>query len=235
MAPQRLTLHLDPVRGAQNLLTILDVLGRTPDATFPGYAAILTRIQEDYDFTDRSEPLSLARLLGLLVERDGNFGLSMTARAIAELRPAARADALHFLLVTAWHDTADPSLGCAWVYRTFCDRLWSRGSVGLGSAETKRVVADLLDAAHAAFPELQLAALSPKSVLGMRKWLEALDPPVLSGDEFRRREVCSPEAPAAGHRSCRGGGWGRRGRRSADDPGQARGHMPPVPAGAGHS
>ena len=86
-----------------------------------------------------------------------------------------------------------PALGCAWVYRAYCDRLWSRGSVALSSAETKRVVADLLDATHAAFPDLQLAALSPKSVLGMRKWLEALDPPVLSGDEFRRREVCSPE------------------------------------------
>ena len=29
LAPQRLTLHLDPVRSAQNLLIVLDVLGRT--------------------------------------------------------------------------------------------------------------------------------------------------------------------------------------------------------------
>lgn len=193
MAAQRLTLHLDPIRSAKNLLTILDVLGRPPNATFPDYASILNRVRDDYDFTDRTEPLSLARLLGLLVERDGRIGLSATARAIAAMRPASRPDVLHFLLATAWHDGAEPGLGCAWAYRAFCDRLWSRGAVDLISAETKRTVADLLDAAQAAFPELHLAALSPKSALGMRKWLEALDPPVLTGDTFRRREICSPE------------------------------------------
>ena len=193
MAAQRLTLHLDPVRGAENLLTVLTVLGRAPAETFPDYTAILDRVRDDYDFTDRTEPLSLARLLGLLVERDGGIGLSAAAVSIAALRPAVQADVLHFLLATAWHDDADPALGCAWAYRAFCDRLWSRGVVTLGSAETKRTVADLLDAAQTAFPGLRLAALSPKSVLGMRRWLDVLDPPVLSGDEFRRRQICSSE------------------------------------------
>lgn len=204
MAAQRLTLHLDPVRGAENLLTVLEVLGRTPNAIFPDYAAILNRVRDDYDFTDRTEPLSLARLLGLLVDRDTGIGLSRMACTIAAMRPASRADALHFLLATAWHDGADPGLACAWAYRTFCDRLWTRGAVELSSVETKRTVADLLDAARAAFPTLQFAALSPKSVLGMRTWLAALDPPVLSGDTFRRREICSLEllALAIGQVAC---------------------------------
>jgi hypothetical protein len=63
----------------------------------------------------------------------------------------------------------------------------------LDAAETKRIVADLLDAAQQAFAELKRAALSPKSVLGMRKWLEALEPAVLCQDRFRRRDVCSAE------------------------------------------
>lgn len=193
MAAQRLTLHLDPVRSAGNLLIVLDVLAQVPDATHPDYAAILRRVRDDYDFTDRTEPLSLARQLGLLVEVGSGLRLSESARSIARMRPAIRADMLHFLLATAWRDGADPALGCAWTYRAFCDRLWSRETVELDAAEAKASVADLLDAAHTTFPRLQLAALSPKSVRGMRSWLEALDPPVLQGDLFRRREVCSSE------------------------------------------
>ena len=193
MAPQRLTLHLDPVRSAENLAIVLDVLAATPERCFPGYADITRRVQQDYDFTDRSEPLSLARLLNLLVAHNGGLALSPAARAIAEMRPANRADMLHFLLATAWREGTDPGLGCAWAYRAFCDRLWSRGTVTLDAVETRRAVAELLDEAQAAFPEVRLAALSPKSVLGMRKWLEPLDPPVLVGDAFRRREICSSE------------------------------------------
>lgn len=193
MASRRLTLHLDPVRGAANLATMLDVLGRAPADRFPDFAAILDRIREDYDYTARTEPLSLASQLGLLADQDGGIGLSAEARLIASMRVATRFDLLHFLLATAWHDGADPAMGCAWTYRQFCDRLWRQGTVEVGAAEARRTVADLLDAAQAAFPGLHLAALSPKSVLGMRKWLEPLDPPVLTGDHFRRREVCSPE------------------------------------------
>ncbi|MFN7967689.1 MAG: hypothetical protein U0V87_18600 [Acidobacteriota bacterium] len=193
MAAQRLTLHLDPVRSAANLLLVLDVLGREPDTAYPSYGAILERIRRDYDFTDRSEPLSLAHLLGLLSAQADAIVLSPKARTIATLRPAIQADVLHFLLATAWQDNGDPSLGCAWAYRAFCDRLWSHGVIRIDATEGKSIVADLLDEAQRAFPTLRLAALSPKSVLGMRKWLEPLSPPVLSDDQFRRREICSSE------------------------------------------
>ena len=193
MASQRLTLHLDPVRSAENLLVMLDVLARNPEIIYPDYTAILGCIRKDYDFTDRTEPLSLARLLGLLVTKDHGISLSRLAQVIVEMRPAVRADLLHFLLATAWHDGADPGLGCAWTYRVFCNRLWSRGTAELNSSECRRTVADLLSTAQATFPELRLAALSLKSIRGMRKWLEALDPPVICGQVFRRRDVCSPE------------------------------------------
>lgn len=193
MAAQRLTLHLDPVRSAANLLTIMTVLGRTADDAYPNFAAISGRIREEYEFTDRTEPLSLACLLGLLDDGDDGFRLSAMAQAILAMSPRAQPDVLHFLLLSAWHDGASAALGCAWSYRAFCQRLWSHGVVRLSADETKRAVADLLDLAQTTFPDLRLAAFSPKSVLGMRKWLELLDPPVLTGDEFTRREVCSPE------------------------------------------
>lgn len=201
MAPQRLTLHLDPVRSAENLSTVIDVLARNPAERFPDLASISRRVQEDYDFTDRTEPLSLARLLGLLTAERGGCRLSANATSIAAMRPASRADVLHFLLATAWHDGADPELGCAWAYRAYCNRLWAQGSVRLDAAEAKSAVADLLSEAQEAFPEVRLAALSPKSVLGMRKWFEPLDPSVVTSDQFRRREVCSPELVlmAVGH------------------------------------
>jgi len=193
MAPRQVTLHLDPVRSMMNLLIVIDVLARKPGVTYADYAAILCRIREDYDFTVRTEPLSLARLLGLLEGGDGKICLSHRATVIASMRPAVRADALHYLLATAWHQAADAALGCAWAYRAFCDRLWLLGDVELNASEKRHAVADLLDAAQKTFPELRLAALSVKSVLGMRKWLEMLEPPVICGHRFRRRETCSPE------------------------------------------
>lgn len=193
MASQRVTLHLDPVRSMRNLLIVIDVLAREPEVNHPDYTAILCRIREDYDFTNRTEPLSLARLLGLLEGGNGKIGPSSKALVIASMRPAVQADALHYLLVTAWHPDAPPGLGCAWAYRDFCDRMWLRGNVELNASEARRAVADMLDAAKMTFRELRLAALSVKSVLGMRKWLEMLEPPVICGHRFRRREICSPE------------------------------------------
>ncbi len=193
MAAERMTLHLDPVCAADNLIIMLDVLARSPDVRHADYASISRRIREDYDFTDRTEPLWLARSLGLLAVDDKGMTLSAAGRTIAGMRPATRADALHFLLLTAWDGDGDPTLARSWVYRRFCDRLWSHGTVDLHSAETKRIVADLLDDAQQAFAGLRRAALSPKSVLGMRRWLDALEPRVLDDDRFRRRDVCSAE------------------------------------------
>ena len=193
MAAQRLTLHLDPVRSAENLLTIIDVMARQPSEAFQSFADILARVRKDYDFTDRVEPLSLAVLLGLLIETDGIIELSCTARVIAGLRAATRADLMHLLLTTAWSNAADVRLGCSWAYRVLCERLWSRGSVCLNAAESKQIVADLLGSAREAFPGRERLALSTKSVLGMRKWIDLLDPPVLVGDQFYRREICSSE------------------------------------------
>jgi hypothetical protein len=193
VAGQHVTLHLDPVRSAANLHTLIEALAYDPAATFASYAEILACVRRDYDYTDRTEPLSLARLLGLLAEFDGRLALSPTARAIYAMRPSSRMDVLHFLLLTAWSRSRSDALALSWAYRAFCEHLWDRVALPLSSTEVKGLVADLLSRAAEPFPDAERIAFSAKSVLGMRKWLEPLDPPVLHPDGFRRRDVCSRE------------------------------------------
>lgn len=190
MAAQRVTLHVDPVCSSANLLTLLDVLCRDRHDTFATAGDLVARVRADYEFTDRTEPVWIAHLVGLL-EKDGQrYGLSETAHAIHAMRPAVRADVLHFLLWTASHEEGR---GISWAYRAVGGWLWEHGSVLLTPSTAKGLVADTLAAAPAAFPSAALFSFSGKSVLGMRHWLALLAPPVLHGDEFRRREVCSRE------------------------------------------
>jgi hypothetical protein len=100
---------------------------------------------------------------------------------------------LHFLLATAWDRTPDDALALSWAYRRLCEDLWERGTSALRPAESRAFVADLLSQAREQFPDAERISLSAKSVLGMRRWLEALDPPVIDGDVFRRRDVCARE------------------------------------------
>lgn len=193
MADTQVTLHLDPVRSAENLLLLIDALARERGATFASYAEITARVQRDYAFTSRTEPLSLARLLGLLQETGSGFALSPMALAIHTLRPASRTDVLHFLLYTAWCPTSEPALGVAWAYRACCARLWTQGAMRLDRPTAERLKADIEGLAEVQFPKARRLAFSDKSVRGIRRWLEPLDPPVLRGEEFRRRDLCSRE------------------------------------------
>ncbi len=193
MAATQVTLHLDPVRSAENLLLLIDALARERGTTFASYAEITACVQRDYAFTRRTEPLSLARLLGLIQESDGRLTLSPTALTIHALRPASRADVLHFLLYTAWHATPEPALGLAWAYRACCEHLWMQGTMHLDKPAIERLTADLEGMARVQFPEARALAFSDKSIRGIRRWLESLEPAVLQGEEFRRRDLCSRE------------------------------------------
>jgi hypothetical protein len=190
VAAQRVTLHLDPIRSSANLATMLDVLGRDRDTALSTASEMLARVRADYAFTDRTEPVAMAHLVGLLDKTGQRYGLSATARAVHAMRPAVQADVLHFLLWTLPHEEGR---GIAWAYQTFCGWLWERGTVRLTPSTIKGLVADILSAAPTAFPGASFLSFSGKSVLGMRRWLEPLDPAVLQGDEFRRREICSRE------------------------------------------
>lgn len=190
MATDHVMLHLDPVRSSENIWTIVEAMSQSGCEAYGSYAELLTAIRAQYVFTDRTEPLSMARMLGLLEDGADGIRLSALGRALFRLRPDAAADVLHFLLYSAWSDGS--RLGVSWAYRVFCDHLWAEGQVGLDGARRKQLVADVLSLAEAEF-EGARPAFSTKSVLGLRKWLEPLNPPVLEGDCFHRRDLCSRE------------------------------------------
>jgi len=190
MAAERVTLHLDPIQSSANVLTIIETLGRDPLTPFMTAGEIIARVRSDYEFTDRTEPVVMAHAVGLLDKEGQTFGLSATGRAVHAVRPAARADLLHALL---WDASLAEGNGAAWAYRRFCTRLWERARVDLSSTEVTSLVADILSEAPAAFPGADRFSFSRKSILGMRRWLEPLAPPVLHENEFRRRDICSWE------------------------------------------
>ncbi len=198
MATEHVTLHLDPVRSSEHMRTIVEAMSQSGREAFGSYAELLSAIRERYAFTDRTEPLSMARLLGILEDGASGIKLSVLGQSLYRLRPDVAADVLHFLLYSAW--SARPDLGVSWAYRVFCDHLWAEGQIVLDAANRKQLVADVLSLAEAKF-EGARPAFSTKSVLGLRKWLEPLTPPVLENDCFHRRDLCSRELVllAVGH------------------------------------
>jgi len=151
-------------------------------------------VQERYDLAPRSEPLTLAADLGLLT-RNPCYAITPRGLAVVRARPPRQADLLHYLLYTAW-DAADPAtLSDLWSYRMVCNDLWVRQEVDLGTI-SKSLVEEVIMQSQAVFAGVagynpNAVSFSGKSVRGVRKWLAALSPPVLSDSRFTRRSTCS--------------------------------------------
>lgn len=178
---------------AENVLTIVDALTTRDDAAFANHGQLVAAVRTHYRFPNRTEPVFLARLLGVLEVTDRGLSLSALGRSLGTSRAQTRMDLLHFLLLTAWSPTAAGSLGVSWTYRLLCGNLWERQTVRLTTDLVRTIVADVLGAAAIQFPEAKRLSYRPDSVRGVRNWLKMLAPPVMHGDEFRRREVCSRE------------------------------------------
>ena len=190
----RVTIQINPDHGyVGHQLTLIDALARYKGAPLKSYGEIVRVVSSEYHFPGRNEPLTLAGLLGLLDKSASGFVLSPTAWSIHAMAPAVRSDMMHFLLWSAWKPGANGALGISWSYRAFCNRLWDQQVVHLTSGEVASVVADLLGEAREVFLGADSLAYRPDSVRGLRRWLHSLDPPVMDGDVFRRREVCSRE------------------------------------------
>ncbi|MEO8287002.1 MAG: hypothetical protein ABI670_11265 [Chloroflexota bacterium] len=144
----------------------------------------------------RNEPVLLAEHLGLLV-RTPSIHLAPLGHALLGLRPQRRVDILHYLLYSAW-DTGTPARNSyLWSYRTTCSDLWSRQYVELRSA-TNALVESVISRAHTVFEDVESfqpssVSFSAKSIRGVLRWLEALEPPVVTDGVFSRRSTCSPE------------------------------------------
>lgn len=103
-------------------------------------------------------------------------------------------EAIHQLLYTSHHSDSDKRF--SWAYAQVVDALWASGERVIDQATVAHLVGMVVDRAaqtHSVPPER--VAFSHNSVLGIRHWLRALDPPVLSNSgkrkTFKRRFYCS--------------------------------------------
>lgn len=103
-------------------------------------------------------------------------------------------EAMHQLLYTSYYSDSDKRF--SWAYAQVVDALWTSGERTIDQATVAHLVGMVIERAAQTYnvpPER--IAFSHNSVLGIRYWLRALDPPVLSNsgkkEMFRRRSYCS--------------------------------------------
>ncbi|MDQ2809986.1 MAG: hypothetical protein M3Z04_24160, partial [Chloroflexota bacterium] len=190
----KLTFHVAEDAGPHSLIPILETLATLPAPGPADSAGLYAAVQERYDLAPRPEPLTLADHLRLLTRTPG-YALTARGQAVVRARPPRQADLLHYLLYTAW-DAADPAaFSDLWSYRVVCDDLWARQDVDLGTI-SKHLVEDVIMHSQQVFAGVtgynpNAVSFSGKSVRGVRKWLEALSPSVISTNHFSRRSTCS--------------------------------------------
>jgi hypothetical protein len=148
--------------------------------------------------SDRVEIQAMASAAGLL-KKNGNTEISLSdqANALIQLKTNIQADIIHYLLYTAWQPNQPEQYSFLWSYREVVDSYWSRGTVNV--IETANLIAEEINNhTQTIFTGVEgynfgEVSFSPKSIRGVRAWLEALIPPIIEHDVFTRRSFCSPE------------------------------------------
>jgi hypothetical protein len=146
----------------------------------------------------RTEMQILATACGLLEKcADEHIVLSKAGQVIAQLKPEVRSDLIHYLLYTGWQPECPSANALLWSYREVANLFWERTSVNVTQV-TNIITEEVRNRTQHVFVSVpgydsSEVSFSPKSVRGIRKWLEALTPPVIENDCFSRRHFCPPE------------------------------------------
>ena len=196
MADARLTFHIPQEGEPDKLIPLLEAM-RTDDARFPTVGALLDFAQAQ-GLGGRTEMQILATACGLLrKDSDGYIVLSEAATVIAQQKPDIRPDLIHYLLYTGWQLDSPAANTILWSYREVTNSLWDKSSVNVVSIAN--VIAEEVNnhtrKVFTGIPgyDLGMVSFSPKSIRGVRKWLEALTPPAIENNTFTRRYFCPPE------------------------------------------
>lgn len=195
MAKQNaLTIHVPPESAAAVLLGMVRLLAQFQDQSYT--AAEMRSFLEEHGLSGRQEIPPTARLLGLLEQDGKSIRLSRLGYVLAQARNELAGDLLHYLFYSAWSDTDPLKNFSAWAYRATCSHYWHLGEIRLDSSTQARLVSAINGEAQvyfSAYGEFGDPSFGPKSLRGIKLWLQALQPPVLTGDIFRRRTFCIPE------------------------------------------
>lgn len=202
MAPVRLTVHIPPDSNPTNTIALITDLAANPGHSFDSASQLLEYLSVQ-GIGSRTEIHSTATSLGILDRTEQAIHLSADGLALASVREDVRGDILHFLMYTGWTSNAPTQFLQSWAYRLVCDQYWEHGTVALTSSYLDAQVGEVINIAQAYFPQIGVSnfdevSFSRKSLRGAHNWLEAVSPPVITGDgqqppTFSRRSFCPPE------------------------------------------
>lgn len=189
MADAKLIFHVPPEAGPEQLLPLLEAMCTDiPEITNVGE---LLEFAKGHGLKPRTEVQSVARSLDLLTHASGNLiKPSPSATTIISLKPEVRPELVHFLFYTTWKRENSCENTISWSYRQVCSALWERAPVTL-TALSNVIAEEIRNTIQEIFhcdP-----SFGPKSIRGVKKWVEAVNPPAIAGNRFVQRQFCSPE------------------------------------------
>lgn len=196
MASSRITFHVPSEGAPDKILPLLQAMQRE-QAVFISVKDLQTFAKE-CGLSDRVEIPSLASAVGLLKRGEqGGTSLSERAEAIVRLKPVIQPEIIHYLLYTTWRSDQPEQNSFLWSYREVVNSYWERGTVDVVDS-SNMIAEEINNRTQAIFTGVEdyhfgEVSFSPKSIRGVRKWLEALAPPVIEDGIFTRRNFCPPE------------------------------------------
>lgn len=196
MANFRLTFHVPSEGAPDKVLPLLKAI-EEESAIFSSVKD-LQAFSKEHGLGDRVEIQVLASAVGLLTRNEQEeMYLSDQARSIINLKTNVQAEIIHYLLYTHWQPGQPERNSFLWSYREVVNSYWDRKTLDV--VETANLIAEEINnRTQMVFAEVEgynigEVSFSPKSIRGVRKWLEVLIPPVIENNIFSRRSFCPPE------------------------------------------
>lgn len=192
-----LAIHVLPDSNPANIGMLITQLAQEPDRKFETGKELIEYLR-DLGQNTNDWVQSTAASMGILERTDEGIRITSTGIALAQVRDDVRADLLHFLLYTGWSAKRPKEFLQSWGYRTVCDQYWGQDTVALANDYLAHQVAEVISLAQNTFAQMDVGefdeiSFSRKSLRGVFNWLEALSPPVMADNTFKRRAFCSPE------------------------------------------
>ena len=196
MASSRITFHVPSEGAPDKVLPLLKALYEEK-AIFETGKDLLVFAKER-GLGDRDEMRVLVNAANLLSnDENGWIRLSNQSEVIVRLKANVQAEIIHYLLYATWQLSQPEKNTFLWSYREVVNSYWERAPVNVVDT-VNQIAEEINNRTQTVFAEVDgydfgKVSFSDKSIRGVRKWLEALIPPVIEDNIFTRRNFCSPE------------------------------------------
>ena len=189
MVERHLTFHVPQEAEPGTLLPLLEAIN-AEQVRFDTVSSLLD-FAKQHGLASRTEVHIFASDCGLLQkDQSKDISLSDVALRILQLKPETRPDVIHYLIYSGWQAEKPFDKTVLWSYQQVVNLLWQRP--GANISEISNVIAEeIRNQIQETFESDP--SFSPKSIRGVRKWLEALTPLVIENGAFTRRYFCPPE------------------------------------------